>query len=78
MAKGIIIDGFEISFTRRRYGGRYGGTTYTWAHVKLGPDHWDWQQFPGDPWPCINPPVAELREQLRRFVSPIDQPAWAA
>ena len=50
------IDGYPISFERRRYG----ATTYTWAYV-----HIDGQAISlGDPWPCLIPPKDEVRAAI--------------
>lgn len=58
-------DEFEFLFERRRYGGRYGGTTYTWAYVRLGDD---WLQC-GDPWPCITPKRSELIDSAIKAIA---------
>jgi hypothetical protein len=57
------VDGIPLRLIRRRYG----RTTYTWAHIiQANSDRLLWIET--DPWPCINPPKAELEEAVRAFV----------
>lgn len=56
--------GFEVRFTRRRYGRR----TYTWAHVKRG-DEW---YTCGDPWPGVNWPKFELMRAIEDTLQQIN------
>ena len=50
------IDGYAVSFERRRYG----ETTYTWAYV-----HIDGEAISlGDPWACLTPPKEEIRAAI--------------
>lgn len=51
-------NGYEISFTRRRYG----KTTFTWTHVKIG-DHW---QETGDPLQKIQPSKTDIEAAIKR------------
>jgi hypothetical protein len=56
-----LLDGVPLSFDRRRYGqGGLNPVTYTWAHAFVAGE---WVDL-GDPWPCLNPPVKELRVAL--------------
>lgn len=54
-----FLDGIPLCFTRRRYP----GMTYTWVEAFLAGE---WVNL-GDPWPCLMPPVQEVREALKRF-----------
>lgn len=63
-----IVDGVEVMAERRRYGDRYSGTTYTWLYAK-GADG-AYVQL-GDPWPCVTPAIAQVREAIRQFCTPV-------
>lgn len=52
-----IIDGKPICIRERR---RYGTTTFTWLEALI---NGAWLSL-GDPWPCINPPLASIREAI--------------
>lgn len=62
------IEGFVFRFERRRYGGRRGGQTYTWAYVQTPGGQY---LSLGDPWPCIVPArkalVAEAQRRLEGY-----------
>lgn len=61
----MFHNGYEIDFTRRRYGKQ----TFTWINVRFG-DKW---QGSGDPVPKIMPSKADLAAAVesarRRFVN---------
>jgi hypothetical protein len=52
MSKTVTIAGRQCFFTRRRYGGREDGCTYSWLHVYM---RGKWNSL-FDPWPVLNPP----------------------
>ena len=56
----ILIDGIQVTFTRRRYGRQ----TYTWAHANINADTSLGCEPLGDPWPCMTPKISELRAAL--------------
>ncbi len=55
--KALPLNGANLRFKRRRYGE---STTYTWVKYYTG-DKW---LDLGDPWPCLNPTRAEIRESI--------------
>lgn len=67
----IDVSGRRVMLERRRYSDK----TFTWAYLDCGPvacelppGHpgiTDWRSL-GDPWPCINPPRAELEMEITR------------
>src|SRR5690606_9918894 len=59
-----VLDGKPLNFERRRYG----STTYTWVYVYHAGQ---WRQL-YDPWPCITPKVAEVRETMRQVLAALD------
>lgn len=58
-----VVDGVEVMAERRRYP----GTTYTWLYAK-GADG-AYVQL-GDPWPCVMPAIAQVREAIQQFCKP--------
>jgi len=66
----VVIGGYPVRFERRRYGGR-DGTTYTWAHAQI---EGQWESL-GDPWPCINPPRAELAAAIEYLTKHVPEPS---
>jgi hypothetical protein len=51
------VDGVPIRYDERR---RYSNATFTWVSALIDGE---WQSL-GDPWQCINPPLAELRREI--------------
>ena len=72
----ILVDGIQVTFQRRRYG----RTTYTWVYANINADTSLGCECLGDPWPCIAPPITEIRRALwfalmGRVLPPISEAA---
>ncbi|MBY0513165.1 MAG: hypothetical protein K2P78_04545 [Gemmataceae bacterium] len=57
----VVIDGFPVSFTRRRYG----QTTFCWVHF-YHQGEWVWI---GDPWQAVTPKFTEIAQAIRTTIA---------
>ena len=57
----MIVNGYEVELTRRRYG----QTTFTWIYVKFG-NKW---KSTGDPLQKIMPSRTDIEEAIKRAFS---------